>query len=126
MNQRQRRLERKYKQQLLCENCKKWTHVGYDFWKNMSKDDRGNPKEYIFFCKRPRCLVEQQELYPDLREANGKRRGKKKNKAHTRKPAQHQAQPEDSHEERLWKPSGRTRTATRAEREDVQLERVRK
>lgn len=58
----------------------------------MSKDPKGNPKEYIFFCRRERCINTRPEgLIPD--KYDGDKKKKRRNKAHSRKPTQHKAQP---------------------------------
>lgn len=111
MNQRQRRLDRKFKMQLNCENCKRWTHVSYEFWKRTAKDDRGNPKEYIYFCRRPKCVSSRPEGM-----VAEKFDDKKKNKKNPHKSASYKDKQKDR---------GPGKSSTSYNSEDIQREYIR-
>lgn len=68
---RSERLDNKFKNQLRCESCNKWTHVDHELW----NEAKSNPMA-VFLCDRVRCLRNRSET---LIPAKGKFRVYEKN-----------------------------------------------
>ncbi len=62
---RSQRLSNKYKGCLRCEWCNKWTEVPMRRWLKLRSEDKLFPSKYIFFCTRPRCRAERDEILTD-------------------------------------------------------------
>lgn len=58
---RQQRMNDKYRNHLLCENCNRWTLVSADEWKDALKlaTERNTP--YVCLCLRPTCVAGRPE-----------------------------------------------------------------
>lgn len=71
MTKRQERQDEKYKYNLRCESCNRWTLVDHDVWRETIKRLREKNQEYLFLCKRRTCLRSRSETL--LSEADWKR-----------------------------------------------------
>ena len=61
MTKRQERLDEKYKYSLCCESCNRWAVVPHDIWRDTIKRLREKNQEYLFLCKRRKCLKSRSE-----------------------------------------------------------------
>jgi hypothetical protein len=58
---RQQRMDNKYRGQLLCENCNRWTSVPMDVWREALKNYRERGTQYICLCDRRTCKMTRPE-----------------------------------------------------------------
>ena len=68
---RAERLDRKYKCQLVCENCARRSQVTHGQWYYATRIWRDKGHSYVFLCNRPLCQKARAEGLLDSWEARG-------------------------------------------------------